>query len=385
MTFTDDANSRYNWVVTPETSWIEGSNTEGFIRYSNRNTDSRGLAFYSNSTSLFDHADDDWTLNLAANQIYTKAATDTEARVYIWNTLGRLYFGPGGSTAAAMYFQAESSTVLGFNGGDIDMNANDIIGLAVAGNAAAGSRIDFQNSDVIVYDGDNAKRAEFLNGGDIILYDEDGTTAQLTWDETNSRWSFNSSIFMEQTAEIRFEDAAASGDLWYMAASATDEFKLSSNFTADRTVLRVYSEDHATTPGDINFYSPDDSDTILSWDESNDHWVTTKEVVANKPTRYTTAQTLTTADRAVISDSAGSITHTLPALSGITEFPHMIVIGAFGAGNAVIDPGTDNIDGTTGDVTLTGGESPPASVTLVAWDTTDDWTTWATQGTVTQA
>jgi hypothetical protein len=63
----------------------------------------------------------------------------------------------------------------------------------------------------------------------------------------------------------------------------------------------------------------------------------------------------------------------------------MVVVGAFGAGNAVLDPGTDNINGTTGDVTITGGEDPPAHVSLVAWDTTDDWTIASEQGTVSQA
>jgi hypothetical protein len=87
----------------------------------------------------------------------------------------------------------------------------------------------------------------------------------------------------------------------------------------------------------------------------------------------------------VICDHAGAETFTLPALSTITEFPHMVVIGAYGAGDTTVDPGTDEINGSTNDIVLTGGESDPgpATIALVAWDTTDDWTIASRQGTVT--
>ena len=105
-------------------------------------------------------------------------------------------------------------------------------------------------------------------------------------------------------------------------------------------------------------------------------------IVGNKPTLYTTGATLTIKDRLVLADFATAQTLTLPAISTLV-LPHSIVIFAIGSANATVDPGTDNIDGSTTDKVITGGSAPPGALALAVYNATDDWVTLSEQGTVT--
>lgn len=104
-------------------------------------------------------------------------------------------------------------------------------------------------------------------------------------------------------------------------------------------------------------------------------------VVANQPTKYTTTQTLTAADRIVNGDGS-AFTITLPALSTL-NLPHTVLIYAGGSGDITVARGaSDLIDGGAASKVLAGAESPPAAIALIAYDETDDWETLSEQGTV---
>lgn len=276
---------------------------------------------------------------------------------------------------------------VGDSGGSYSVFSGDeITNIDVVGDSATTARVEFGAGGVVVYDGDNAKRLEILNGGDIVLYDEDGTTARLTWDVTATEW-------LIEALRTRFTNTA-SNDYPSITVNA-DQVLHGMHDASDDSITGYYlvanGVNKSSNPGDLEFRSPSDNDILLTWDESADVWEFSKDVdmsgnqVLDAPplvTHLTSGATLDANDRLVLADFSTGATVTLPTIASLT-LPHTVVIMATGSANVTVDPGTDNIDGSTADKVITGGATPPCGLALAVYDATDDWITLTEQGTVT--
>jgi hypothetical protein len=203
----------------------------------------------------------------------------------------------------------------------------------------------------------------------------------LTWDEAGGTWDFNASIDLGGLTMFGVNN------LWStdtgIIIQATDSGVQSRGIQFYASNAGSETERLALSgTGDIILKAVNGSTVVAQWDESEARFVLPQPVVANQPTRYTTTQVLTQADRLVNADGT-AFTVTLPALSTL-DLPHSIFIYAGGSGNITVAPNAaDNIDGSGTSKVLTGGETPPAAIALVAYDTTSDWETVSEQGTVT--